>query len=450
MSPDFDAVLEAAWRDFADTLSTRVPELVRGQSLAIVEAAAGGRRRRMTFAVAGQTGQPDRLRCTISAGDLTWTDKDRWMRQATYIVDRGWCRLEGRSAFCYEVDPTRFDDLADAAVRALREVWGVIHPSFVSIGDPSFARHHSASGAADTDAPGEHDRPGEFGARDETTAPENTTAENTTAENTTAETVRFASLAGPVDAPVEGGVVPRSKDHLVELVRAAMAATGRPVVVSPRKAIYLRSSGTSLLRPTRDARALEIVTILSSVVPAPSLLGMIVSEFSPRWPEVAVVVRNGLVYAQRRLDVAVFNPANLDAALRRWDDFAASARPQMIYRLDVDKKLKLDHRRRGDRLPGALLGLLRVHQKPDSKLSPNTVLIACRHDPARVHEFFDICAAEMREWMDNLLTARKAELGDEEIALCEAEHRAYARVARLLLSAMDLVGDASSGPSAEA
>lgn len=424
MSPDFDAVVEAAWRDFTETLAGRVPQLVPGQSLTVVEAAAGGWRRRMTFAVADQ----DRLRCTISAGDLTWTDKDRWMRQATYIVDRGWCRVEGRSAFCYEVDDDRFGDLARAAVRALREVWGVIHPSFVSIGDPSYARHHLASGSADvenTDDASGTDRHGrEFGTH------------ALDPETTNADTIRFASLAHPLDAPVESGVVPQSKDHLVELVRAAMAAAGRPVVISPRKAIFLRSSGTSLLRPTRDGRALEIVTILSSAVPPPSVLGMLISEFSPRWPEIAVVVRNGLVYAQRRLDVAVFSPANLDAALRRWDEFAGTARAEMIIRLEGNKKAT--HRCRGERLPGALLGLLRVNQKPGSKLSPNTVLIACRSDPERVHEFFDICAAEMREWMDNLASARKAELGEEEIAFCEAEHRAYAEVAQLLLSAMEL------------
>ncbi|ETA05657.1 TY-Chap domain-containing protein [Gordonia alkanivorans] len=423
MSPDFDAVVEAAWRDFTETLAGRVPQLVPGQSLTVVEAAAGGWRRRMTFAVADQ----DRLRCTISAGDLTWTDKDRWMRQATYIVDRGWRRLEGRSAFCYEVADDRFGDLARAAVRALREVWGVIHPSFVSIGDPSYARHHLASGSADIETADDPaaDRHGrEFGTH------------ALDSETTNADTIRFASLARPLDAPAESGVVPQSKDHLVELVRAAMAAAGRPVVISPRKAIFVRSSGTSLLRPTRDARALEIVTILSSAVPPPSVLGMLISEFSPRWPEIAVVVRNGLVYAQRRLDVAVFSPANLDAALRRWDEFAATARAEMITRLEGDKKST--HRCRGERLPGALLALLRVNQKPGSKLSPSTVLIACRRDPERVHEFFDICAAEMREWMDNLASARKAELGEEEIAFCEAEHRAYAEVAQLLLSAMEL------------
>ena len=437
MSPDFDAVLEAAWRDFADTLAVRVPRLLPGQSLAIVEAAAGGWRRRMTFAVAGSLGSTERLRCTISAGDLTWTDKDRWMRQAAYIVDRGWCRLEGRSAFCFEVRPHRFTDLADAAVRALREVWGVIHPSFVSIGDPSFARHHSPLPAddLDTDTDTDRGRPVSGGAAADDL--------DDAVRATDADTLRFTAPARFVDAPVEGGVVPQSKDHLVELVRAAMTAAGRPAVVSPRKAIFLRSTGTSLLRPTRDARSLEIVTILSSSVPAPSLLGMVVAEFSPRWPEVAVVVRNGLVYAQRRIDVAVFNAANLDAALRRWDDFARSARGEMIRRLDSSPKL--DQRRRGDRLPGALLGLLRVNQKLDNTLSPSTVLAACHQDRERVHEFFDICAAEMREWMDNLTTARKAELGDEEIALCEAEHQAYARVARLLLTAMDLADGASPG-----
>ncbi|MCG7634542.1 MULTISPECIES: hypothetical protein [Gordonia] len=437
MSPDFDAVLEAAWRDFADTLAVRVPRLLPGQSLAIVEAAAGGWRRRMTFAVTGTLGSTERLRCTISAGDLTWTDKDRWMRQATYIVDRGWCRLEGRSAFCFEVDPLRFADLADAAVRALREVWGVIHPSFVSIGDPSFARHHSPLPADDLDAERDQARSSES-SRVVGEDPDDTV------RITDADTLRFTAPPRFVDAPAEGGVIPQSKDHLVELVRAAMTAAGRPAVVSPRKAIFLRSTGTSLLRPTRDARSLEIVTILSSSVPAPSLLGMVVAEFSPRWPEVAVVVRNGLVYAQRRIDVAVFSPANLDAALRRWDDFARSARGDMIRRLGSQPKL--DHRGRGDRLPGALLSLLRVNQKLDNKLSPTTVLAACHRDRERVHEFFDICAAEMREWMDNLTTARNAELGDEEIALCEAEHQAYARVARLLLSAMDLA-DGASGPS---
>ncbi|OCW84395.1 hypothetical protein [Gordonia sp. SMJS1] len=431
MSPDFDADLEAAWRDFADTLAVRVPRLLPGQTLSIVEAAAGGWRRRMTFAVAGSPESADRLRCTISAGDLTWTDKDRWMRQATYIVDRGWCRLEGRSAFCFEVDAVRSGDLAGAAVRALREVWGVIHPSFVSIGDPSFARHHSPADGLDTDDADETDagRP----------------ADSDRAGSTDADTLRFTAPARFLDAPVEGGVVPQSKDHLVELARAAMSAAGRPAVVSPRKAIFLRSTGTSLLRPTRDARSLEIVTILSSSVPAPSLLGMVVAEFSPRWPEVALVVRNGLVFAQRRIDVAVFSPANLDAALRRWDDFARSARGEMIRRLESGPKL--EHRRRGDRLPVALQGLLRVNQKLDNKLSPTTVLAMCRQDRERVHEFFDICAAEMREWMDNLTTARKAELGDEEIALCEAEHQAYARVARLLLTAMDLAGGSSLGPS---
>lgn len=434
MSPDFDAVLEAAWRDFADTLAVRVPRLLPGQTLAIVEAAAGGWRRRMTFAVTGTLGSTDRLRCTISAGDLTWTDKDRWMRQATYIVDRGWCRLEGRSAFCYEVEPVRFADLGDAAVRALREVWGVIHPSFVSIGDPSFARHHSPLPADELNTDREQGPPAESGRAvvDDS---------DDTVRTNDADTLRFTALARFVDAPVEGGVVPQSKDHLVELARAAMTAAGRPAVVSPRKAIFLRSTGTSLLRPTRDARSLEIVTILSSSVPAPSLLGMVVAEFSPRWPEVAVVVRNGLVYAQRRIDVAVFSPANLDAALRRWDDFAGSARSEMIRRLDSSPKL--DHRRRGDRLPVALQGLLRVNQKLDNKLSPTTVLAVCRQDRERVHEFFDICAAEMREWMDNLATARKAELGADEIALCEAEHQAYARVARLLLTAMDLADGAS-------
>ncbi|MEO9330214.1 TY-Chap domain-containing protein [Gordonia aurantiaca] len=429
MSPDFDAVVEAAWRDFTDTLAARALRLAPGQTLTVMEAAAGGWRRRMTFAVAG----PGRLRCTISAGDLTWTDKDRWMRQATHIIDRGWCRLEGRSSFCYEVDARVHVDLARAAVRALREVWGVIHPSFVSIGDPSYARHQlipnadlETTGPLDTGAVAHEGSPGAH-ALDPRTDPD---------AQTNADTIRFAPLPRPLDAPVDDGVAPRSVEHLVELVRAAMAAAGRPIVISPRNAIFLRSSVTTLMRPARDAKALEIVTILSSTVPPPSVLGLLVTEFSPRWPEISVVVKNGLVYAQRRIDVAVFSPANLEVALRRWDEFTRTARGEMIARLEGRHS---PLRCRGERLPAVLRALVRAKQKrPGSTLSPNTVLVACQRDPARVHEYFDICATEMREWMNNLESARKAELGEEEIAFCMAEHRAYAEIAQLLLSAMEL------------
>lgn len=432
MSPDFDAVVEAAWRDFTDTLADRVLQLVPGQTLTVMEAAAGGWRRRMTFAVAG----PDRLRCTISAGDLTWTDKDRWMRQATHIVDRGWCRLEGRSSFCYEVDTRVHGDLARAAVRALRDVWGVIHPTFVSIGDPSYARHQltptpdleatdpEATGPVDTGAIAREARRGGAHALDP--------------ESPTADTIRFQPLPRPSDGPVDSGVVPRSKKHLVELVRAAMEAAGRPVVISPRNTISLRTSVTTLMRPAHNLKALEIVTILSSSVPPPSVLGLLVTEFSPRWPEISVVVKSGLVYAQRLLDVAVFSPVNLEAALRHWERFVQTARTEMIERIEGGWHAAV--RCRGEELPIVLRLLVESKRNnPNSPLTTNTILAACRRDPHRVYEYFDICAAEMREWMDNLEAARKNELGEEEIAACIAEHRAYAEVAQLLLSAMELI-----------
>ncbi|MDL9936739.1 hypothetical protein QSJ18_08310 [Gordonia sp. ABSL1-1] len=281
-----------AWTSFTDALTIRIAALHRGEAVEIARPGGVGFPA-LTITVTGS----GRVRATVESAALTayWPPEQGPVARAerAALGRLGWRRLRS-GVYIRESGKRGVHELAAAATRALREVWGIGHPAVL-----------------DTD----HSRPGDQ----------------------LEGVVALGGIASP-------GIVPDDAGHLLELVRQTFAAvTAEKVEIENGVISFWTADGLytkCLVSP--DAMRLEFCTVVGHGIPDMDLLGAVVAEHSSRWPDVSIVVTKNHVFAVRALECSTYHPANLMAAIRAWNLFCGAGAVDIVEQLHPDLEGQYD------------------------------------------------------------------------------------------------------------
>lgn len=137
VTTDCDAVADDAWKVWGDNLIRRLPDMQRKEFVEIAIDNPDRYRTLVTFTLTGS----GRIRCTIEGAAIAWTGRDQWLQTQADLAALGWRRLERKHETICEAGRRKIGDLVAIVVRSLREVWGLHHPSILTVHDPFVGRH---------------------------------------------------------------------------------------------------------------------------------------------------------------------------------------------------------------------------------------------------------------------------------------------------------------------
>ncbi|OBC04728.1 MULTISPECIES: TY-Chap domain-containing protein [unclassified Gordonia (in: high G+C Gram-positive bacteria)] len=321
MSTDgFDDLIENAWREFAATVTSRVPDLGRKEFLEI--ARQDGQRYRVLL-VFTKTGS-GKVRCTLDGTALPWAGRAEWIRIRGRLAQLGWRFLPRKGQHIAESGQRDASTVADIAVSTLREIFDVAHPVFVTVNNP-FGTHSDAGQVDETAAATE---------RQLTVVPQapDRNVEPPTDEHYTAEMREMAAAMDALPECIAPGFVISGVDELLEVTRSVLARHfGWQVsVVNGCIELPVLDAVPCTIVGSDVGPSLVLTTTLTHRLLDPALLGTLTAEYSSRWSGITFVVHDQHVYAQRVVDAAVFHPHNLDAALRTWRRFLNNEAGELI------------------------------------------------------------------------------------------------------------------------
>lgn len=256
---DFDDRVDDAWRRFRIELGDRLALHQHGDELILRLGVDPDDAPTMTFGVTGAR----RHRCRLSPGRTGHPDN------LQVLCRRGWRELRSGDLLT-EAGRRRVDEVASAAVAALRDVFDVVHPDFlIEEGD-------TADGAP------------------------------------------------PMEPTLEIAVAPRTAGELRGLVVESLSSlTGLPIAVDADGDIALPTRPIrTWLHTLPDVAAMECRAVLTEQI-AELPAARFIATNSGRWPAVTFRLENGRLHASLRIECSVFHPANLTSALSMWFAFIA-------------------------------------------------------------------------------------------------------------------------------
>ncbi|WP_299575117.1 hypothetical protein [uncultured Williamsia sp.] len=279
-STRFDAALEAAWLDFRTGLADLLVDVAVDEEVVVRWAhdASSPWTPLLSFVGTGAR----RIRCTVVRGDLS-------ADQTAVLIGDGWRRLrDGRVIL--EVGRRRVDEVCAAATDVLREVCGVLHPTFLDPLDADTSHHATIQRSSRRD-------PG---------------------------TAATASTAHPV----------ADTEHLQELLLDTLAAHADDAFVDADGDIRVHMGTQTIQLRVHPARpVVEFVACVAAVCVDDRTVNEIVVAEGARWTGVAVHVLDGHVWATQRLVVPTFVATNVIAAIESWRDFLRDGAPAITARI---------------------------------------------------------------------------------------------------------------------
>jgi|GEM_PF-2947257 len=367
--PRFDEHELAAWRIFADELSTQIATLKRHEFIEVARTdMVGGYHLLFIFTLTGS----GRLRCTVDGMAFAHFAVQRGLTarsaQRLILIGLGWRQLRNRE-FVHDVGKRGIDKLIAASVRALRQVWGIEHSSVLTVRYP-------------------------FGSESE--EPEVADA--------------LFEAPAPVAPPVEGtnrklpvppvvGLVPNDAADLLEMTGTMLAARlGERITIEQKVIGFETDAGlhTNILVSPQAPR-LEFCTVLAHQIPDMDLLGAVIAEHSSRWPDISIVVTKGHVFAVRAMDAAVFSHINLLATLQAWQEFCNDGAIDIIEQLQPDTDNDLDCVL-FDQVPERLIDMVDRYSRGDrSGLTPDLIARGCRGNTPMLRRYARICAEQINQ-----------------------------------------------------
>jgi hypothetical protein len=279
-STRFDAALEAAWLEFRTGLADLLVDVAVDEEVVVRRSydATDPWAPLLSFVATGAR----RVRCTVMRADLS-------ADQVAVLSGDGWRRLrDGR--LIIEVGRRRVDEICAAATDVLREVCGVLHPTFLAPFDTDTAAHTAML----------------------------------TALRREPVTAATASTAHPV----------ADTEHLQELLLDTLAAHADDAFVDADGDIRVQmDTQTIQLRVHPSRPVVEFIACVAAVCVDDRTVNEIVVAEGARWTGVAVHVLDGHVWATQRLVVPTFVSTNVIAAVESWRDFLRDGAPAITARI---------------------------------------------------------------------------------------------------------------------
>ncbi|MEH3155393.1 MAG: hypothetical protein PGN29_08600 [Gordonia paraffinivorans] len=278
-STRFDTALEAAWLEFRTGLADLLVDVAVDEEVVVRRSydATDPWASLLSFVVTGAR----RVRCTVLRTDLS-------ADQVAVLSGDGWRRLrDGRVII--EVGRRRVDEVCAAATDVLREVCGVLHPTFLAPLEPDTSAHAAMLTSL---------------RRETVTSP--------------------TSAAHPV----------ADTEHLQELLLDTLAAHADDAFVDAEGDIRVQmGTQTIQLRVHPSRPVVEFIACVAAVCVDDRTVNEIVLAEGARWTGVAVHVLDGHVWATQRLVVPTFVSTNVIAAVESWRDFLRDGAPAITARI---------------------------------------------------------------------------------------------------------------------
>ncbi|MYR07750.1 hypothetical protein GTV32_16215 [Gordonia sp. SID5947] len=373
---DFDTAVEGAWRDFRNHLADRLSALPMGERFSVEQARdfPEGTHAVLEFTVT----RAHRMRCTAHVLDLHPTVEFK-LEQLTTMTDAGW-RLLRDNRLIYEVGQRRVDGLAQIAVDALRVIWEVVHPAFLSGSGPTPDRR---------------------------------------------------------EARVAVGAIPESRDHLLGMVIDTLEGiAGRYIAVDEDGDIPLPTGALpSWLRVLDDEASVEFFGTLVDEVPDTTAAAEFVAGESVRWAGVKLIVHQSTLMAFLSVGMSAYHRENLIAALGRWLGFMKDVAPEIISAVTgVDAP---EHSETDKRLPDPLQTLI-VLDPDGTTLNAHEVAKICRYDQSEILRYIYTTQEQYLAWVKSAGEADDADDPDEAAA-CRHEGEVWQMTTNKLQEALRLV-----------
>ena len=304
---DLDRSMAQAWSEFTPRLAEVISMIDESADLTIRSASAGG---------AGDSGapfvrlsSPARLtvRAEAAANGALGPGYQLSADQLGALAAGGWrAPVDEAGSFTIEGSQDAADDIAQAVVGALRDVYGVPHPVFL---DPDQLAEILTPGPAVIEG-----------------------SDGTTTVTRTAETFEPSSgLRGTTYA----AILPIDRDHLDALVEAELAATlGYAPVRDEEGDIVIRVGSTLLfLRAAEDAQEVVLFSAVVHDVDGRSRAAEVINDLNveARWVKFQLV--RDRVFVTASVPARPFVPAHLHQAVRVMSDVADGVDEELAAKL---------------------------------------------------------------------------------------------------------------------
>ncbi|MDV7355966.1 hypothetical protein R4282_23500 [Rhodococcus oxybenzonivorans] len=395
----FDREIDDAWTQFQDRLTRYVRAMQDDDELVLVsrydstddgltETAACVR----FFAWAGDT-----VRCEVPsnlflhpARQLSEEDHDRlielgWNRpDAVADVDEG----NGSASFYLDADRTEATRLATMTIAVFREIWDLMHPSFLQ----AITR-------------GRQDVP-------------------------------------PLDLPDETPARQRNGSGLRELVDTAVESM---LGQAPEKdgdgdiLVWVGDMPTYVRVLDDDARVEVFARVVHSISDR-TRAAEALADLNRQWSDIKFLLIVDNVVAVMRIDGSPFAAEHLLSVFRTFEHLVDTADEAFAERLGGTLNTTATSPTGTDEhgsheLPAALMTL--IHLDSDSGLDADDVAEICGRDRDTILEFLRLCSDQEVEWRHNAELAREND--SEEADMCESEAQSWAKTSDSLRAALRVV-----------
>lgn len=294
-------------------------------------------------------------------------------------------------------------DLAGASIGAIRDVFAVPHPSFL-------------------------------------TAVGFSTEENVVAPSVELGVAGIAHVSS--DDLSDVAVVPASPDHFTELVDGVLTAMfGQPPIRDSDGDIPIRSgSAMVFVRLLPDAPIVELFAPLLLDVEGTALTLERIAQINQRVRFVKFTWRSGAVYAETQLYCLPFVGSLLRHAVALMSEVADRSDDEL--RVQLGGRLFFDEGQEAiaedEGLPPELLTLLQLDVDGTGDVTPELAADVCHHDRDLILDFIRQSEEQTISWRQS--ANRAEDQGDEEeAAACHHEGRAWQQTVDLLRGALRVV-----------
>ncbi|UZG55530.1 T3SS (YopN, CesT) and YbjN peptide-binding chaperone 1 [Rhodococcus opacus] len=395
----FDREIDDAWTELQDRLTGYVHVMEDDDELVLqsqydsvddglVETAACVR----FFAWAG-----DKVRCEVPSNRFLHPARALTEEEHDRLIELGWNRPdlcehvdEGNGSASYYRDADREDAhlLASMTVTVFREIWDLLHPSFLKA---------ITGGRGETPEFGTADVPAQL--RD------------------------GAGLRDRVDAAVESMLEQapgKDADGDILVWVGDLPTYVRVIEEDARVEVFARVVHTISDR-TRTAEAL--------------------ADLNRQWPDIKFLLIVDNVVAVMRVDGSPFVADHLVSVFRMFEHFVDTVDDAFAEKLGgklnstPGATSSYAEHECEDEFPAALVTL--IHLDSESGLDPDDVAEICGRDRDTILEFLRLCTEQEIEWRHNAELAREEE--PEEADMCEDEASAWAKTKESLRAALRVV-----------
>ncbi|MFC0446915.1 T3SS (YopN, CesT) and YbjN peptide-binding chaperone 1 [Rhodococcus jostii] len=395
----FDREIDDAWTELQDRLTRYVHAMEDDDELVLqsqydsvddglVESAACVR----FFAWAGDT-----VRCEVPSNRFLHPARALTEEERDRLIELGWNRPDlsehadsgnGSASYYLDVDREDAERVASMTVTVFREIWDLLHPSFLKA---------ITGGRSETPVFDSAEAPAQL--RD------------------------GAGLRDRVDAAVESMLEQapgKDEDGDILVWVGELPTYVRVIEEDARVEVFARVVHTISDR-TRTAEAL--------------------ADLNRQWPDIKFLLVVDNVVAVMRVDGSPFVADHLVSVFRMFEHFVDTVDDAFAEKLGgklnstPDATSSYAEHECEDEFPAALVTL--IHLDSESGLDPDDVAEICGRDRDTILEFLRLCSEQEIEWRHNAELAREAE--PEEAEMCEDESRAWAKTKESLRAALRVV-----------